>query len=181
MKERAKNYLLFIACALLIFSGFFNYKLSKINRYYQQLLPYLVPGERISSFKLLGASENIPDLKELDEAAIQVIYIFSQPCTPCDKNMIFLKKFSRLLDRSVIIRGIIVGNLSEGYDFARKAELDFNVYVPENLDQFKKEFRLKFSYSQLIICRGREIVFVKIGELSSDEFGTILELIRNIE
>ena len=181
MKHNAKNYLLFIACVLLVFSGFFNYKLYKISKQYQQSLPYLVPGESISSLKLLGTTEYTPDLKRWDESAIQVIYIFSQPCTICDKNMIFLKKFSRLLERPVIILGIVVGNLSEGYEFARKAELEFNIYVPEDLSKFKKDFRIKFNDSQLILCRGLEIVYVKLGELSSGEFVTILELIRGLK
>ncbi len=181
MSHRIKNGVLLVALALLIFSGFVNYKLFKLNRQYQKALPYLLVGEKIDYLDLQSTDENGPGLKELPDNTLSILYIFSQPCTPCDKNLIYLKKFARLLDKSVIIRGVVVGNLSEAYEFTRNAKLDFNIFVPGNVKRFSGEFRLKFKHSHLIVCRGKEIRFVKMGELSSDEFTQIIKMIRNMK
>lgn len=181
MSKIGKNYFFIFAIILLLLSGYFNYKLFKVNRYYQQALPYFLPGEQIDYLGLMSTVENMPNLEKLDDSAVQVLYIFSQPCSPCDKNIIYLKKFARLLDKSVIIRGIAVGTLSEGYDFAQKVDLGFNIFVPQDLNRFKKEFRLKFKSSQLIVCQGSTIHFVKTGEISSEEFTEILNMIRSLK
>lgn len=181
MRQKAKNYLLPMAIALLIFSGYLNYRLFNLNRQYQNALPYYIVGEKIDYLDLQSTDENVPGLKELPENKVSILYIFSRPCTTCDKNLIYLKKFGRLLDKSVAIRGVVLGNLSEGYEFTQKAKLDFNIFVPEDLKRFIHEFRLKFSYSQLIVCRGKEIMFVKMDELSTDEFVRILKMIRNMK
>lgn len=107
-RDIAKNYFFCITVILLILSGYFNYKLFKLNRYYQEGLPYFLPGESI--------------------------------------------------------------------DY-----LGFKIYVPQDLNRFKREFRLKFKSSQLIVCRGRTIHFAKMGEISSDEFTEILNMIRSLK
>lgn len=181
MSKNGKNYFFIFAIILLLLSGYFNYKLFKVNRYYQQALPYFIPGERIDYLGLQSTDEKAPNPEKLDDSAIQILYIFSQPCSPCDKNIIYLKKFARLLDKSVIIRGIAIGTLSEGYDLAQKVDLGFNIFIPQDLDRFKKEFRLKFKSSQLIVCRGRTVLYVKTGEISSEEFPEILNMIRSLK
>lgn len=181
MAIKLKNAVLFIALALLIFSGFTNYKLFKLNRQYRNALPYFLVGETIDYLELQSTDENVPGLRELPDNKLSILYIFSQPCTPCDKNLIYLKKFARLLDKSITIRGIVVGNLSEGYEFTQKAKLDFNIFVPEDLNRFIEAFRLKLKQSHLLVCKGKEIRFVKMGELSSDEFTQILKMIRGLK
>lgn len=180
MTKKLKTGVFYVVLALLIFSGFVNYKLFKINRQYQNALPYFLVGEKIDYLDLESTDENGSGLKELPDNTLSILYIFSRPCTPCDKNLIYLKKFARLLDKSVTIRGVVVGNLSEGYEFTRKAKLDFNIFVPEDLNRFIDEFRLKFKHSHFLVCRGKEIMYVKMGELTSDEFVQILKMIRSM-
>ena len=150
-----KNFLFLFVLALLIFSGFINYKLFKLTRHYKNALPYFLVGETIDYLDLQSTEENSPDLKELPENKVSIIYIFSQPCTPCDKNLIYLKKFARLLDKSVAVRGGVVGSLSEGHKFTRNAKLDFRIFVPVELEKFIDEFRLKFKHSQFLVCKGK--------------------------
>jgi hypothetical protein len=181
MAIKFKNAALFIALALLIFSGFTNYKLFKLNRQYRNALPYFLVGETIDYLGLQSTEENGPDLKELPDNKVSILYIFSQPCTPCDKNLIYLKKFARLLDKSAAIRGVVVGDLSEAYEFVQNAKPGFDVYVPEDLNRFTDAFRLKFKHSHLLVCRGKEVQFVKMGELTSDEFTQIIKMIRSMK
>lgn len=72
-------------------------------------------------------------------------------------------------------------DFSEAYEFAQKSEPGFNIFVPGDLNRFIDEFRLKFKHSQFLVCKGKEIVFVKVGELSSVEFGQILKMIRSMK
>ncbi len=181
MTIKVKNGVLFIALALLIFSGFTNYNLFKLNRQYRNVLPFFLVGETIDYLGLQSTEENVPCLKELSDNEVSILYIFSQPCTPCDKNLVYLKKFARLLDKSASIRGVVVGKLSEAYEFVQNAEPGFDVYVPEDLNRFTDAFRLKFKHSQLLVCKGREIRYVKMGEISSDEFTQILKMIRSMK
>ena len=172
---------MYILFALLIFSVFINYRLFKINAQYKDALPFFIRGERIDYLALQSTDEHAPGLIGLPDNSLSILYIFSRPCTPCDKNLIYLKKFARLLDESVVMRGIVVGNLSEGYEFTQKANPGFAIFVPEDLNRFVKEYRLKFNHSQFIVCLGCEISFVKTGEFSDEEFIRIFNMIRTMK
>lgn len=151
--KKLKNGVLFIALVLLIFSGFTNYKLFKLLRHYRNALPYLLADETIDYLDLESTDENIPALKELPDNVLSILYIFSQPCTACDKNLIYLKKFPRLLDKSVTVRGVVIGSLSDAYEFVQNAEPGFDIYVPKDLNRFGAEFRLKFNIRICLFAR----------------------------
>lgn len=169
---------MYILISLLIFSIFINYRLFKINKHYKDVLPYFIQGEKIDYLALQSTDDHVPGLTGLPDNKLSILYIFSRPCTPCDKNLIYLKKFARLLDESVVMRGVVLGNLSEGYEFTQKTNPGFAIFVPEDLKRSIKEYRLKFNESQFIVCRGSEISFVKTGEFSDEEFIRILNKIR---
>ena len=178
---KLKKGFVFISIALLIFSGFTIYKLIRLNRQYRNALPYRLVGETIEYLSLESTNENVPSLRELPGEMVSILYIFSQPCTICDKNLFYLKKFTRFLDKSVVIRGVVIGNFSDAYKFIQNAEPGFDVYVPEDLNRFIDEFRIKFNQSHLLVCKGKEIKFVRTGELSSDGFPQILRTIRSMK
>lgn len=98
MRLRLKTAIIFIALALLVFSGFMNYKFYKLNRKYTKALPIFLLGESIDYLDLISADENHPDLNGLSPDKPVLIYIFPRiSCLSCDKNIDYLKKFSNIL------------------------------------------------------------------------------------
>lgn len=170
-----------IAIALLIFSGVVNYKLLKLNRHYQNALPYFIVGEKIDYLDLISADEHYPDLNGLPQGKPVLLYVFPRiSCLACDKNIAYLKKFSKILGENVSIKGIALADLSEAYELSQKEELRFPVYIPNDLNRFLKEFRIKMNMPQLLICIGNKVKYITLGDIAGGDAVSIIELLKNI-
>jgi len=181
MAIKLKNGVLFIALALLIFSGFTNYKLFKLNRQYRNALPYFLVGETIDYLELISANERYPDLNGLPQGDLSLIYIFPRiSCLACDKNIVYLQKLYNILGDSVSMKGIALADLSEAYELSHKKDFRFPVYIPKDKNRFVEKFRIKINAPQILICIGSKVRYRRLGDLNSQAAVTIIELLKTI-
>ncbi len=170
-----------VLLAVIIFLLYALFKCVNTNKALKEAIPYLMIGETLGSPGLLSANERYPDLKEFPTDKPSLFYIFPRVnCTPCDKSIIFLKKFSKILGDSVSVSGVVLGKMSEAYDLSQKAKLEFPVYVPEDIGQFIAKFRIKLNLSQTIIFSGNETRYIWLGDIKSGNFEEIIKLLRGL-
>jgi hypothetical protein len=184
MKIKFKTFgLVLIFLTVIIFLAFSLIKCIKANNVLKNALPYLLVGEKIDYFDVISVDDQSTETGEtyLSDDKPSLILIFSRPCTPCDKNIIYWKKFSSILSDSVLIYGIILKDLSEAINFSKNARLNFPLYVPKELNKFIKKFRLKFKDSQTIVCVGKEIKYLKLGNISGEDAVKIIKFTRSLK
>jgi hypothetical protein len=179
VKVKIFNFIIIILTIVIIF-GFFAFKIYKNNLRIRESLPYVSVGEKIKKLEIVGINN-----KKFDESLLKkskkpiLILIFSRPCSPCDKNIIFWNKISDLLSDKVLAIGIIIGELTSALDLSEKVKLNFNLYVPKDIDDFVKSFRLKLFYSQTIVYL-KTVKIVKIGELSNKDATELIIAIKEL-
>jgi hypothetical protein len=76
------------------------------------------------------------------------------------------------------VYGIILDNIENSIKYSKEAKLNFNVYVPIEIEKFKKEMKLNTPYSQTIYYRGK-IQNIFIGEINSENVMEILDKVNN--
>ena len=135
----------------IILVGFAIFRLYRINEKNKQELPYLLQGEKIECFDLIDEDANQVDASVFSSGRPVLIFIFSRPCSPCDKNIVYWLKMQEILEDQVNFYGIIPGNATEAFNFSEKAKLNFKLYVPVNLNEFIQRMRLKLNFSQTIL------------------------------
>jgi hypothetical protein len=84
-----------------------------------------------------------------------------------------------LLSDRVFVIGIIIGELSSALDLSGIVKLNFNLYVPNDIDDFIKSFRLKFFCSQTIVYL-KTVKIVKIGELSIKDATELIIAVKKL-
>lgn len=144
-------------------------------------MPYLSAGETIPDLDLISVDEQVREFEELPSDKPVLFYIFPHiSCLSCDKNIIFLKKFSNILGDSISINGIVLSNLTQAYNFSREANFKFPIYIPKDSKQFLKTFRIKINLSQTLVCQGNEVRYVWLGDLKSQDAAAIIKLVRSM-
>ncbi len=108
-----------------------------------------------------------------------MFFIFSRPCSPCNKNIVYWNKFAELLKEHVDCYGIVLNSLSEAYNFNEKRELKFKIYVPQNLDKFLKEMKLKLNFPQTILYTNR-VEMLKMGDLKPEDAVKIINIAKRL-
>ena len=134
-----------------------------------KLIPHVLVGEQIEVFDIVAENNQLLNIKSLN-SGISVIYIFAAPCVPCNKNLIFLKKLSKMLKDKKKIYGIVFGQYETARTILTAKKIKINLCVPHNKKAFIETFRIKHELDQLIVTKNRRIIFVGIGELSLKEY-----------
>jgi hypothetical protein len=153
------------------------YIIYKQNQRYNSLVnsfPSLTKDERIKYFDLIEVNKEKSEAKMISESILSnkkpsVIFIFSRPCTPCEKNIVFWKKIQKILSNKIEVYGIVINTPSDAFDFVNKVELPFPIYIPKDRDKFINKFRLHWKVSQTIISIKKLVKYIKIGNLTSDD------------
>lgn len=183
MKNQKKNKttLFFLALtALLILSGYTIFKLSAINSRHKAALPYLLNGESIQYFKLVNHRAEITGKSALNGDKPSLIFIFSRPCSPCNKNIVYWKKMAKLLQDKADIYGIILDDAGKAFGFAEEAKLNFNIYIPQDTGAFTDAMRLRMNLSQTIIYFRGGVRKLKMGDLNGKEAAVIIKTVRSL-
>jgi peroxiredoxin len=169
-----------LICAIgyLIYANFSN---SKNHNQLLKQIPHLTLDEAINYFDASNNKERTDISKIQKRGVISVIFIFSQPCTPCEKNLTFWKKITSVSKKKIDIYGIVFGDISEATRFSESLKLNFPIFIPTHEKQFKKKFRVKFNLSQTILCREAKVIYCKAGELSTDDYFEIVKIIKERE
>jgi peroxiredoxin len=173
-KTKEKLLLTFILVVVIIF-GYSIYRYNQANSELKAALPYLMKGETIDYFNLIGINGNKIDNSFLHGNTPSLIFIFSRPCSPCNKSIVYWKKLAKMLQKeNVLIYGIVLGDVDNAPDFAKNARLNFKIYHPQDMQQFVKAWRLKMNYAQTVLCWNNKVVELKIGDLDGE---SVVELI----
>ena len=85
-----------------------------------------------------------------------------------------------ILKDDAVVYGVILGNLSEAYNFSKEADLKFPVYVPRDETKFIDAFRLKLKFSQTIICKEGKVAALTIGDMEPDEAVQIINHVKRL-
>lgn len=179
MKNKTLIFIL-VLTGLLILSGYAIFRLYSINEQNKASLPYLVAGESINYFNLLDDNAQTVDLSVLNDTRPSLVFIFSRPCSPCNKNIVYWKKMAKLLHGEVNVYGIILSDASKAFSFAEEVNLNFKLYIPENLTAFIDAMRLRMNLSQTILYHRGGVQRVKMGELNGKEATEFIKAVRNV-
>lgn len=156
-------------------------RLVQENNKIRNELPYFMYGERISKFDLVGMDNKTVDLSSLKNATNpSLIFIFTTPCSPCNKNIVYWSKLAEILQDKVSIYGIVLDDISQASSFSESSKLNFGIFVPVRLDEFKKSMRLKLNIEQTILCDKNKVEFVFLGVLEMNDLSRILDNINKI-
>lgn len=176
-KDRSFKLILVIISMLIVF-GFGFFKLFNINQKLRAEIPYLVPGENIDYFDILGQDAQTRDRSVLDNNRPSLIFIFSRPCSPCNANIKYWKKITGILKEKADVYGIVLGEINETFELTEKAKINFNVYVPEDLKRFTENMRVKLNFPQTIIYHNGKVVSLKLGTLEGEDAGKIIKTVK---
>lgn len=84
-----------IVVGVSILFGFTVFKLYRLNQETKANLPYLLIGEKINYFDLLDKDANQISVSAFKSDRPVMIFIFSRPCSPCDKNIVIGRKWRK--------------------------------------------------------------------------------------
>lgn len=179
MKRESILFLIFLFTTIVF--GFTTIRLYQYNSNLKAALPYLFKDEIITSLDLINLKLEKNEKIQLPNSGATLIYIFSGNCVACDNNRLFLKKYAKMLGDSIKIITIIPGKLSDAYDEVGKSSFVFPIFVPENLQLFKKKFRLKLNLPQVIILSGRKVKHVRLGNMSGEDAVEVIGILKNLQ
>ncbi len=163
--------------AVFLVLGYALLKSHQLNRHLREALPYFIVGEEIHYFDVIGMDEKSIDGTALQGDRPSLIFIFSRPCSPCNKNIVFWQKMAEVLKGKVSVYGIILSDVTEAYNFSQRAGLNFNIYVPQDLDTFIEKMRIKMNVSQTIVYDDT-VRLVQLGNMEGEEVVSIIKLIK---
>ena len=176
IKRLHANYLLTILFILIVF-GFVLFKSTQSNQRLKNALPFLTVGEKVPDLKLIDiTTENAEEISP-DTSGTSIFIIFPRPCTICAKNIDFWNKMSSFFKNKIRFYAIVPGSMNDAFNFWKSGgekSLKFPVYVPNDLESFLKEFRLRLKLSQTILIAGGEIKRILMGQLDGDSAKTFI-------
>jgi peroxiredoxin len=148
----------------------------------QASLPYLLPGQTITYLDLIGTENQTIDSDTLvnSKDKIFLIYIFQQPCNPCNKNLYMWRKMAEILKNDVEVIGVILDDLAEARAFKEKGGLNFNLYVPRDVKRFKKEMRINLNMAQTILSHRGKVVYISAGNIQGNDYTSLLTAAKKI-
>jgi peroxiredoxin len=173
-------YITLVLTGILIISGYTNFRLYQVNAKQRDSLPYLLKGESITYFKMLDGSARTIDKSTLTGKRPSLIFIFSRPCSPCNKNIVYWKKMATLLGDKVNVYGIVLADASHAFNFSETAKLNFKIYVPENISTFSDALRIKMNLSQTIIYHNNSVLNLKLGDLNGQEATDFIKMVKRL-
>ncbi len=174
-----KNFAILFLLVVVVVLGFSLYRAGLLIRELREHIPYLIVNETLPPFEFLSINEEKEESHAGEDSVPKLIYIFSRPCTRCDKNTIFLKKLYSILKGKVKFYGVVVADDSTAFNFAAKSKLPFPLFIPKDINAFVKSFRLSNNSSHLIIADNNKVQYVCIGTLTDVEVKHAIKLLRS--
>lgn len=159
--------------------GFVSLKFYQRGEVYKQQLPYMFEGEKITYFDLDGVDQSTVEASAINSGSKpKVFFLFSRPCSPCNKNIVYWNKINEVLKDDADVYGIILDNLSQAYSFTEKKAANFKIYVPQDLERFLKAMRLKLTSSQTILYSKDGIKVIKMGDLNPSDAAGFIQSVK---
>lgn len=171
-----------ICLSVVLVSGFLIFRLLQINTQLRTKIPYLLPDEKIEYFDLIDKDAKKIDSTVLSTASTakpSLIFIFSRPCSKCNKNIYLWQKIAEISKGRINVYGIVLDSLGAAFDFEESANLNFKIFVPEDITKFKNSLRIVFNFSMSILY-DNGVKYMQLGELQSDDAVEIIKLIKTL-
>jgi hypothetical protein len=112
-----------VLVGIIILAGFAIFRLYQINEKNKQELPYLLQEENIEYFDLIDEDANQIDASVFDNGGRPaLIFIFSRPCSPSDKNIVYWRKMREILEGQVDFYGIVLGDVTTAFNFSEEVQ-----------------------------------------------------------
>ena len=175
-----RNYIKFIPLLIIIILSIFIIKLIGTNNSLKESLPYLIKGEKIKYFNLIDNDGKKIDEKILKHDFPSLIFIFSRPCSPCNKSITYWKRLSSILKGKVNVYGIVLSNATEAHSFSSNAKLNFPIFIPEDINIFIKNFRIKINLPETILYKNG-VVHLRLGEINYKDVTQIVRKAKGVK
>lgn len=180
LKEKRLFFVLVCMAALLVISIFIIQKLRRqiiILENAKTVLPF---AQKIEYFDLIGTNNDQVNALELSKSPINIIFIFKQPCAPCNQNLTMWRRISKIVEnKNVNVYGIWLGRQRDMFEFQETTrDLEFTVYSPLDLYKFKRSLVLKYNYAQTILYIDNKVEKVILGNLDGNDYTSILRRIN---
>lgn len=177
---RIKNVIILIFLALLTVETTIIVKQDLQIKYLKKKIPVLIEGEKLKYFDLVDAETRIIDNKILEKYPYSILFIFENPCSPCNDNIVYWKKIKKFINNKIPIYGIIPDYYEKMVDFSNTGGMNFSVYAPVNKNKFINELKLKFNFAETLLLKRNKIEYIRIGKIDNDEFTGLLLKIKKI-
>lgn len=163
--------------ALVIFLSLLLYLNMQSKEKITNELASLQVDESIDEMALISEDGTTVNRFKMSTYETAAIFIFSRPCSPCNKNIPFWRRLSSL--KKADIFGIIVDEPTKMVNFSESMNLNFKLYAPFDINIFKEIFRLKFDLAQTLLLKHGKIIYVKVGELTPQDYFEIAKKLDN--
>jgi hypothetical protein len=140
----------------------------------------LAVNERIEYFDLVGMNNQQVNADMLNRSHASLIFVFKYPCAPCNHNLTLWRRMAKILKDDIDVYGIWLGNEQELFDFAGEANLGFDIYMPTDVERFKKELSLNLNYARTILYANNKVVQAKMADLEGDDYTWMIRTAKQI-
>lgn len=177
---KSKNLLFIITLFIILISiGIFAFR--KQAGKYERILertPYLLAGEKILCFDLIDQNGNTSSIKSIENSKVSLIFIFEEPCSPCNKNLVFWKRISAFYSAHVTIYGIVLKEYKNLKDTQNSIMPNFKLFAPVDMKSFRKKMKAESKLAQTILINGNTIHYIKVDNLESIDYFEIVKIIN---
>lgn len=136
----------------------------KQNTVLRKSIPFLYPGDSVDYFELLDMNGEAISSGRLNGERPVLLFIFEQPCSPCNKNIDLWRKLASLCKEKADVYGIILDRFDNVHGFAADIRLNFPLYAPKDKNKFAERFRIYLRYAQTLL-----------GNLEVEEFREFID------
>jgi hypothetical protein len=135
---------------------------------------YPVPGISIPDIELTPINHQPPNQNK----KIKLIFIFKSPSSACNANLTAWKRLTQYFREDIEIRGIILDGKIEAQRLIDEKSVNFQLYVPEDIETFKKKMHINMNMAQTILVSDNKIISIHLGTL---KYTHIERMINTIE
>jgi len=143
----------------------------------ESMIPVHYSGNKIDYFDVRDSQKNTISIEEIKKNELSLVFVFSEPCSPCNKNLLYWKKISAIFSLKIPIYGVTLKIYKKNDRIKKAIKANFNIYVPLNLNKFKKTMKLNSNLAQTIILKKNLIYYIKLGDLDPNDY---FEIVRKI-
>lgn len=175
------TYLFVLLITILLIEAYFL--ISQNNRLKRQLATlrnsghHLLIDELAPSIEVVdleGKSENI-NFSKINKKSL--LFIFSLPCVPCEKNFAFWQRLYATLKQDAYIVAIAMAELNEAMFLKNTDVIKFQIYIPKDKNKFGSSYRVFALPQTLLIDNKGKIQWIKLGNLNGDDYNEIKKLV----
>ncbi len=135
----------------------------------------------------LAPGSSIPDLdltpinpqSAIERKNTKLFFIFKSPCSACNANLAAWKRLTQYLGKKIEISGIILDGSMEAQRLMDEKSVNFQLYVPENIESFKEQMHIRLNMAQTIIAADNKVKLIRLGTLNFTDIEGIIKTINN--